>query len=394
MRMKREGMAKRGRIWLVCMALLAVGSYAGERALSQMGATASPKLVCPLSDAQTQDAIQAFAKMVPVFHHKRCANCHGGVDPFKPINHGGGKQKIEDMVVQTENDDGTGTGCLECHNNFPAPDNHNLKKEWKLADRRHPFVGNDGKSLCEMMKAAFFDKEHFVGHMKNDNGGVDFLSIGFAGTRGLNDEGQGGVKDYHPEPIDIMTHDEFVKDAAAWVDAMGGKFQGDKRCGCEPVHFAVRVSYNATINAGPLQLSSSMGPVDIPITFHEDGTYDGTGTLPFSAKGMEQAAGCSAQSVGSMQIKVSGSVFETPAGDSAMHVQLTNISREHGSTKVACPGKSVATALQGGDKMTFEFDLKGADGDWGEAPVQLGPVGNGTVRVQLVDLDQSGAISQ
>src|SRR5262249_30099696 len=37
---------------------------------------------CRLSPAQQVAAVGAFKKMMPVFRHPRCANCHGGVNPF------------------------------------------------------------------------------------------------------------------------------------------------------------------------------------------------------------------------------------------------------------------------------------------------------------------------
>ena len=280
-------------------------------------------------------------------------------------------------------------GCNECHDNLlqnkDGSNENGTKAEWMLPDlRRHTFVGKDGKSLCEMMKSAFFDKDPFLGHLKKDNGGTQFVVIAFAGTRALNDEGQGYVDDYQAEPIEIMSHDEFVHDAAAWVDAMGGKFQGDNRCGCEPVHFAVRVFYRAMINMGPLHEQATMGPVDVPITFHEDGTYEGTGTLPFV--GMGTAASCSDQSQGSMQIKISGNAVETDS-EQKMHIELTNVSRDTGTTSIACPGKSFSGPLNGGDKATFRFDLQGKDGEWSEIPVPLGPAANARLRVQVVDLN-------
>lgn len=333
------------------------------------------KHVCPLSDQQTQNAIQAFARMVPVFLHKRCANCHGGLDPFK-ADHPEGPHTREEMT--------TG-GCNECHSDLPRGENGH-EKMWTLPFPGHEFVGKDGPRLCKMMRTSFFKPEDFLAHLHDENGRTNFQAVAFLGTRGLNEYGQGFAftKPYRPEPIDIMGPDEFDKAAASWVKAMGGKFQGDIRCGCEPVNYDVKVSYDATINAGPLQLKSKMGPVNVPITFHENGAYEGTGTLPFSADGEVDA--CSGQSLGSMQIKVSGTAVEEGSTND-MKVVLTNTTPVSGATGVECPGKSFSAALKGGDKMTFRFQLAGKDGDWSEAPVQLGPVVDAKVRVDLVDHD-------
>ena len=38
---------------------------------------------CPLTAAQQTKSSQAWLKMMPVFRHPRCTNCHGGIpDPF------------------------------------------------------------------------------------------------------------------------------------------------------------------------------------------------------------------------------------------------------------------------------------------------------------------------
>src|SRR5262249_25476136 len=43
--------------------------------------------VCTLSERQTNRAIAAFNRLMPVFHHDRCTNCHNKIDPFVPRGH-------------------------------------------------------------------------------------------------------------------------------------------------------------------------------------------------------------------------------------------------------------------------------------------------------------------
>lgn len=62
---------------------LAVGAHLQ----SSDGQPDRSKIVCPLSDTQTKDAIQAFDRLMPVFHHDHCANCHNKIDPFAPRAH-------------------------------------------------------------------------------------------------------------------------------------------------------------------------------------------------------------------------------------------------------------------------------------------------------------------
>jgi hypothetical protein len=367
------------------LAIVAIGCFAATGGQSQTEGViglnkVTMKMVCPLSEEQTQNAIDAFAKMVPVFHHKRCANCHGDLNPFSK-DHPEGPHTVEEMAEG---------GCNECHSNIPS--NNGKQKKWELALRGHEFGGKDAAHLCKMMRTSFDTAEQFLSHIQDEDGKTNFQAVAFLGTRGLNEYGQqfAFTQPYRPEPIEIMGIGEFLGDAEEWPAAMGGKFQGDVRCGCEPVHFAVRVFYHAMINVGPLQLPSTMGPVDVPITFHDDGSYEGTGTLPYAANGVENApivGPCSIESQESVQIKVSGKAVEM-AGENDMTVELTNITPATGSTAVACPEIATVEPLQGNDKRTFRFHLAGKDGESSERPVPLGPVVDATVSVQLVDQDK------
>lgn len=365
------------------MVALAAGILSSPKIVSAQLTTTdillAPK-VCPLSEAQTQNSIEAFAKMVPTFHHKRCANCHGGVNPFTGANHGGGKIDVtEDQMDQG--------ACNVCHDKLP-PLRSGKTPVWKLPVLPdHSFVNKDAKTLCEMMKKAFNAFPHpgtqFEFHILEDNGKTDFQMIAFAGTR--------GVSDRPPEPIEGLTLGGFFDQAIAWVDAMGGEFKGDERCGCEPLQFAIRIKYVAASNllGGIVQEMAQMGPVDIPIRFHEGGTYEGQGMLPFAARGTVTATPtyCASQSQAGMQVKVSGKAIEEPEKHQ-MHIELTNLTRNNGATAQECnvPYGSGVFALNGGDKATIRFDVIGRVGDLGATPFPLPtPFVKAVVSVQVVD---------
>jgi len=324
--------------------------------------------------------MEAFAKMVPTFHHKRCVNCHGGVDPFTGTNHGGGKVDItEDQMEQG--------ACGECHNNLP-PLRSGKTPVWKLPVLPdHSFVNKDAKTLCEMMKKAFnafpSPGTQFEFHILEDNGKTDFQMIAFAGTRGVSDRA--------PEPIEGITLGGFFNQAVAWVEAMGGEFKGDERCGCEPLQFAVRVKYIAGSNmlGGIVQTVAQMGPVDIPIRFRDDGSYEGRGMLPFAAQGSVNAnpVHCADQSQAGMQVKVYGKAVEGPQ-KYQMHIELTNLTRNTGATAQECnfPYGSGVFALNGGDKASFGFDVIGLVGDTASGQVPLPtPFVKAVLSVQVVD---------
>lgn len=345
-----------------CAAAYAQGSVGQPPPLNPV----TMRYVCPLSDAQQQNAIDAFAKMVPTMHHKRCQNCHGGLNPFNG-DHDGNAYTIDDMTKGV---------CNQCHSEVPTGVKGKTGK-WELPFKDHSFVGKDAKTLCEMMRTSFMHGLDFEMHMFDDNGKTNFQGVAFKGSR--------GIPDLPLEPIDTATLPQFFGQAQAWVHAMGDEFVGDIRCGCEPVHFAVRVFYHANINmGGTLQQLTEMGPVDVPITFHDDKTYEGTGTLPLAGAGSVDNGRCVSQSGGSMTIKVSGKAVEDESKNE-MHIELTNTGSDSGLTDVTCPMYSGAFPLRGGNQMVFKFDVRGKAGDVGSSPVPLGPVVDATVQVGVVD---------
>jgi hypothetical protein len=341
--------------------------------------------VCPLSESQTQNSIAAYAKMVPTFtKQERCFNCHGGVNPFAdPTNHGGGTISKKDE----EN-------CNECHGSLPQPEKAKNAK-WTLPFLpEHSFVNRDAKSLCESMKKVLPTGKLFVGHIRNDNGGTDFNSVAFAGTRGLNEVGRilAFKQPYRPEPIVGITHEQLLAQAQAWVDTMGGEFEGDERCGCEPVKQAIDVYYDARLVMGTMvQEFATMGPAKIPITFHDDRTFDGEGYFPFAAKGVVRAGPgeCAGQSQGGMKIKVFGSAVEEFMNNH-MLIEVTNLTPETGSTAEQCnfPPYGGVFPLRGGDKASFGFSIVGLMGETSDTPVPLPAPGMiATLRVKVVDLN-------
>lgn len=337
--------------------------------------------VCPLSPSQTQNAIAAYAKMFPTFTQQpRCVNCHGGVNPFSDEHAGGPRAKGEQDATP---------GCNECHSNLPSKANGSPGK-WTLPILPdHSFVNRTAKSLCESMKKVSPTGKHFEGHIDNDNGGTNFNLVAFEGTRGLNEEGQALAFDkpsYTPHPIVGITHDELKAQAKAWVDAMGGEFEGDERCGCEPVHQAIRLFYVAkTSLMGVVQEVGIMGPVDIPITFHDDRTFEGQGPFPFRAGGADRA--CVSQSQGQMIIKVTGSA-EEKTSEHKMHFDVMEVTPTAGGTAVQCPMYSGGSFLRGGNLPPPQFDMLGAVGEEKRRIVPLPtPVVDASLCAKVIDLD-------
>src|SRR5687767_8980712 len=70
---------------------------------------------CSLTDEQMRKGAKAFRELVPVFHHPRCANCHGVFDVFAQSGdelHEGGRietKKQKPEPKDTPQDFGLGT---------------------------------------------------------------------------------------------------------------------------------------------------------------------------------------------------------------------------------------------------------------------------------------------
>lgn len=366
------------RIYSPALAGLAAALLITSPAVAQINPldkqSTSKNAVCPLSDEQVQKSIDAFSRIVPTLTQEpRCVNCHGGVDPFaKPTNHGG------DTVDP-------GTDCSDCHSEMPAKTN-GTNSNWRLANPEHFFKGKDAKTLCKQMRDVFKQGADFVGHLINDNGNSKFTEVAFLGTRGLNDRGQNLVDHYQPEPPKQITQGGLINLANDWIRAMGGEFKGDTDCGCEPSHYAVRVTYEQIINTQIFHGTKKMGPVDIPIKFHDDGSFEGEQTVYINGDAMGYV--CTGQSRAAMTLRVHGNATEEWQKN-RMHLEMESGSPLRGTASAQCPGISRTGAFAGGSQATLEKDMEGRIGDSMMAKPSTGFPGIDTVI--LAEIVKAGA---
>lgn len=263
------------------------------------------RMVCPVSDEKLQRAMAAFEKMMPTFQHPRCANCHGGIRPFEAnTDHGGGKFAIE---LSPEGDvmyDQTFAPCQTCHGGL---------KNWEVPDAEQNFVGKDAVELCKQMKV-LGQAEDFIDHITRDRGKTPFIETAFEGMRGFNAE---GIEFYEalydkkpvPEPPAI-SHAGLIDQAKAWVDALGGEFQGDLGCGCEPQQYAIQIdeSYTAEFNPPKARFTwDGSSQALIPIRFNDDGTFTGELTSKRTMKAtLTSAISCSPTVITDVKWQVTG----------------------------------------------------------------------------------------
>ena len=172
-RLRRIVASGRSLVVVMLIAVIAVGvAIAGEPTASarRMPPARADEISCPLSLGQQEHSIRAFAKMMPVFRHPRCSNCHGGVNPFEAeatSRHGGGQM---DPDVNAEQ-------CQACHDQLAG---------WDTPGTPMCFVGRRDEDLCIQMKTFEETGASFIEHIRNDHGGIQFIAAGFKGERGLD----------------------------------------------------------------------------------------------------------------------------------------------------------------------------------------------------------------
>lgn len=168
---------------------------------------------CPLSPAQADKAMKAFAAMKPVLQHPRCINCHGVFADLKtnPDTKHPGKQI------------GPNESCTDCH--------EQAGDVWEIPPPELFFTARSDTDLCTQFKLKRTG-QRFFDHIKKD----PRILLGFEGKRG---------QDLEPKPPPV-SHDDFVKMAKDWLTALYGtdepkawedEFPGgsETKCGCESV---------------------------------------------------------------------------------------------------------------------------------------------------------------
>jgi len=153
-------------------------------------------------------AVAAFKKMLPVFRHARCANCHMSItywddpgrdgDPPRPATHKGGDiNEIAPGVKDAYGNQGTKfTPCQDCHIKAP-PAWENSGPDW---------TGLDDYQLCIKLKDSKFNGDVFLDHIRTDG----LIKLGFAGQRAM---------DLTPQPPPL-SHTQFVQLTTEWINRM------------------------------------------------------------------------------------------------------------------------------------------------------------------------------
>jgi hypothetical protein len=356
-------------LYLPPVKILAAFVVLSASALAQFsGKTLADGAVCPLSETQTKNSIDAFSKIASVISKEnRCLGCHGRVNPFID---GTGSDPENAEAPPSEFEHGPGkvdrkTDCNDCHSKMAHRTRDDSESVWMTAPDFLSFVGKKPATICKQIRANLPTGKDFLGHIKDDNGGNNFAGTAFNGDRGLNRGIEDGTIIFTEEEVPTekpaIKPAEFIKLGREWLDTTGGEFKGDQSCGCEPAHYAIRMSVLNQTNMGPLQRTSVMQTLDVPILFEDDGTFSGDSTARFQAAGT--VAPCSGQANSMLAFHVSGQATQTSEKQS-MHFQIENSSPTVTDSSVQCPvigGMNSRNTTQ--QKVKLPFDFKGNIGE-------------------------------
>jgi hypothetical protein len=204
---------------------------------------AQPSSSCPISLGRQVESIRAFSKMMPVFRHPRCMNCHGGMDPMSQAHPGA------DQISPNDDPAAFIEQCQEaCHDRLPG---------WKQPGSPVFFVDKSDEELCLQMKRFEKTAHDFVEHIRIDHDAskTQFIAAGFAGDRAL---GVQGLRDYslvaEPPP---GTQAGLVTKAREWVEILGEGYESSKPCGCV-IQIKGKFSYTNTSGRDTIKVTGDL----------------------------------------------------------------------------------------------------------------------------------------
>jgi hypothetical protein len=366
-----------------------------------LGAQEQGEPLCPLTKEQTQKSIDAFAKIAKFLTTEpRCVNCHGAVNPYingtgsdpkdpdappSTVEHGGGAMDHEEDSAKARLVD---SACSNCHSHM-APRTDGSPSVWMTAPNFLSFVGKDAPTLCKQIKNSSGDAKHFVGHMKDDNGGNNFTGTSYNGDRGLD-------RDMYPEtevPTQrpSVSHAELMRMGQDWIDAMGGRFHGGASCGCEQQSYAFKVDYVSVVNMnmGPITgqyITTSGGPnsngVEIPLEISQSGLLTGQGNMTMGGQGdvaVPRVGTCTGQSQHTFLIRATAQLEEgseeSRGKDDKLHVRL-ECDKIQIQASAQCPYQGASQTTNDNCAMAAEMDFNPANVDASKALIYPLPVPN------------------
>ena len=191
---------------------------------------------CPLPFGRQVDAVRAFAKMMPVFRHPRCANCHGDFDILSDQHTGAASARSSGLdprsLLTAPQRKALHAGCDSCHDNIRGSmtrlDGTQLSG-WLVAPQPMLWNGKSDEELCKQIKQFDRTGREFIDHLERDHGEVQFIDAAFVGDRALGAALESFDLRIQPPP---GTKAQFVALARKWVEIVGDGYAASPECGC------------------------------------------------------------------------------------------------------------------------------------------------------------------
>lgn len=231
---------------LLCVSYLA---YASSEPRSSTKST-TPQLhtlmsargaTCRLPVGKRVEAVKAFAEMMPVFTHDRCANCHGNFNVLSDDEHTGAgaakESKLDPTTLLTVSERvAFHQRCGDCHNQIEGKavrrqlTDSTVISGWMLAPAPMRWVGKDTEQLCILVKGFEENADSFISHVASDHGEVQFVKAAFEGKRAL-DSANMDLYDVVREPAP-GSMGELIAQATRWARLVSDHWTDSRECGC------------------------------------------------------------------------------------------------------------------------------------------------------------------
>ncbi len=328
---------------------------------------------CNLPVVDQVKAVDAFSKMVPVFRHPRCFNCHGNFDISDKNVHNGAALVPTNLDFRKSLDVTQRkllhAACGNCHKNITGQAHRDtiggavVVSGWMIAPAPMQWVSaKDDEQLCILVKGHEENADSFVSHIAIDHGEIQFLKAAFEGKRAL-DSADMDTYDVIAEPPPGSLPN-LITQGTRWARLVGDHWKDSEDCGC--VKPKVELIMRGEI-VGKSQGQAISGEFSSSVMLEPDtlSVYQGSGMVTLGNFKLPTPAGCSvASNVPPSRL----SVKEVRFGDDNSNDISVLLFPENttGSHTVTCPGfpqpltMPVFTPMQQW-RFAHGRDLKGTD---------------------------------
>jgi hypothetical protein len=195
--------------------------------------------------------VKAFAEMMPVFKHDRCANCHGKFNVLSDEHTGAGaakESKLDPTTLLTVSERvAFHKRCGDCHNQIEGKGvrrqltDSTIISGWMLAPAPMRWVGKDTEQLCVLVKGFEENADSFISHAATDHGEVEFVKAAFEGKRALDAENMELYDvDSAPPPGSMK---QLIAHATRWARLVGDHWKDSPECGCVMPKIKLKVEH-------------------------------------------------------------------------------------------------------------------------------------------------------